>query len=297
MHIGLILVCLARERSLCLAKHLCRPNALEGERGAANIACSTRPPFALSRVLRFKPAGVVRHVPLPSSQRRRFVDELVYEKLHTVQGELTLKPTRVLSSITTRVLNELTSHGYRSLAQEALRGIEASVLFQVFKELPMGAHFIPREERSRAAPALQPMQGARLIQIIRATALSLQENAEAASNDPNERLAFATKLDARTHEIQDRQLVLQQFYEGRVAALERYISFCVMFHAMAAESSRPWLLRAWNIARSQSNLRVATTAAPVSASDASNDSETVLSETRVKLRALMTKLRGLAVHM
>ena len=37
------------------------------------------------------------------------------------------------------------------------------------------------------------------------------------------------------------------------------MGFCVMFHAMAVESKAPWLQLPWDIARSQSNLRVATT--------------------------------------
>ena len=55
------------------------------------------------------------------------------------------------------------------------------------------------------------------------------------------------------------QRPLQQLYEGRVAALERYISFCVMFHAMAKQCSSPWFRPPWDVARSQSNLRIATT--------------------------------------
>jgi hypothetical protein len=79
------------------------------------------------------------------------------------------------------------------------------------------------------------------------------------SDDPNVRLAFSSKLDSQTRHIQDLQVHVQQFYECRVAALERYIAFCVMFHAMAAKCSKPWFLTPWDMARSQSNLRVATT--------------------------------------
>jgi len=42
----------------------------------------------------------------------------------------------------------------------------------------------------------------------------------------------------------------------------RYVAFVVLFHAMA-KSSQPLLYWAWNIAFSQSSLRVATTAAPI----------------------------------
>mmetsp|Transcript_12619 Transcript_12619/g.29619 ORF Transcript_12619/g.29619 Transcript_12619/m.29619 type:complete len:156 (+) Transcript_12619:164-631(+) len=154
----------------------------------------------------------------------------------------------------------------------------------------MGAHFIPRDDRQRLArrPPVRNSGPPNPALLRRVDSVG--------SNDPNARLAFAHKLDTRTHEIQDRQLVLQHFYESRVAALERYVAFCVLFHAMAAESSHPWLKHPWNIARSQSNLRVATTASPVSASDASNDADTVLAETRAVLRAMTTKMRGLVAH-
>jgi hypothetical protein len=69
-----------------------------------------------------------------------------------------------------------------------------------------------------------------------------------------------------------------------------------MFHAMALKASRPWLLRPWNIARSQSNLRVATTASPISASDTVDDTELMLSETRARLRGMAIKLRGVASY-
>jgi len=57
---------------------------------------------------------------------------------------------------------------------------------------------------------------------------------------------------------------VQRFYESRIAALERYMAFCVMFHAMAVNCCDPWFRLKWNTSRSQSNLRVATTASPIS---------------------------------
>jgi hypothetical protein len=79
------------------------------------------------------------------------------------------------------------------------------------------------------------------------------------STDPNVKVAFSSKLDNTTRQIQDLQVIVQQFYECRIASLERYISYCVMFHAMAVACHKPWLMFPWDIARSQSNLRVATT--------------------------------------
>jgi len=61
------------------------------------------------------------------------------------------------------------------------------------------------------------------------------------------------------------ELAVSDLYEGRFGSFERYVAFMVLFHAMAlrvASSSFP--LPAWDISRSQSILRVASTAAPVS---------------------------------
>ena len=97
---------------------------------------------------------------------------------------------------------------------------------------------------------------------------SLSPKVAEASNDPHARLIFSLKTDNTTREIQDQEYIIQSFYEDRVAALERFVSFCVLFHAMAQHNSKPLLLPGWDISRSQSYLRVATTASPVSASEA-----------------------------
>ena len=89
--------------------------------------------------------------------------------------------------------------------------------------------------------------------------------------NPGVRLAFMSRLDSDTQEMEELQCIVQQFYECRVASLERYLAFCVMFHAMAKYSSHPWLKLPWDIARSQSNLRVATTASPIGASSDKNE--------------------------
>lgn len=79
------------------------------------------------------------------------------------------------------------------------------------------------------------------------------------SNDPSAREAFFLRFDANAQAVLDAEMTVQHIYESRIAALERYVAFCVMFHAMAAHCNKPWLLWPWDIARSQSNLRVATT--------------------------------------
>ena len=60
------------------------------------------------------------------------------------------------------------------------------------------------------------------------------------SSDPGVRAAFSSKLDSNTQRFQDKQVIVQQFYEGRIASLERYMAFCVMFHALAQSVCKPW---------------------------------------------------------
>ena len=91
------------------------------------------------------------------------------------------------------------------------------------------------------------------------------------SDNPSIRAAFCSKLDSLTQKIQDSQVTLQYFYESRVASLERYVAFCVMFHAMCSSVNKPLIMPTWDMARSQSNLRVATTASPVTASSGEHD--------------------------
>jgi hypothetical protein len=78
------------------------------------------------------------------------------------------------------------------------------------------------------------------------------------------RYAFASRLPQKVRHKLDKTQTMEHLFESRVASFERYVSMLVMFHAMAESASKPWLLPAWDIARSQSNLRVATTACPVS---------------------------------
>jgi len=123
---------------------------------------------------------------------------------------------------------------------------------------------------------------------------SQQETTANKSNDPAMVQAFIAKLDDDTKIIVDRQVVVQQLYECRIASLERYIAFCVMFHAMAEVSSKPWLCEGWNVTRSQSNLRVATTASPIMASEESHGvtfSKAVVSKARKDIGILTRKVQ------
>ena len=82
---------------------------------------------------------------------------------------------------------------------------------------------------------------------------------------------------------------VERLYESRIAALERYIAFCVMFHAMADHCNKPWLLVPWDMARSQSNLRIATTASPIPVVDSGH--KDVPMKTKGNVKVFIRKLR------
>jgi len=70
----------------------------------------------------------------------------------------------------------------------------------------------------------------------------------------------------------EKQSQLQEIYEGRIASMQRLIAFLVMFHAMAKRVQDFWPrvsfgLLGYDMSRSQSIMRIATTASPVSGSD------------------------------
>jgi len=67
-------------------------------------------------------------------------------------------------------------------------------------------------------------------------------------------------------EVLNRGGGVELWCENRYASLERYIAFLVVFHQMVA-SVAAFTPLAFDISRSQSQLRVATTAAPISAAE------------------------------
>ena len=119
-------------------------------------------------------------------------------------------------------------------------------------------------------------------------------NTKPVSNDPHARLIFSGKMDTTTREIVDQEHIIQSFYECRIAALERFTSFCVLFHAMAQSTSTPLLLKPWDTSRSQSYLRVATTASPVAAVD--NDTSIISAETSKVARTMLFKMKKINVN-
>jgi hypothetical protein len=224
--------------------------------------------------------------------RRKFVDEYIYDRLFLAQKPFTLSILRQLRrtmeqgsrvihhrlyNLKTYSTDPQTAAGLRKSSSGAMmnnaakenrsRRKSSTMEMQPPSEepLPYGVHHI---DPNVLVSAKQSSNASVLADFIIANKELLNEKIinsgkirklKDKSSDPAVRLAFSSKLDSTTREIQDLQVIVQQFYECRIASLERYVAYCVMFHAMAKHSSSPWLLFPWDIARSQSNLRVATT--------------------------------------
>ena len=73
------------------------------------------------------------------------------------------------------------------------------------------------------------------------------------------------------------------------------MSFCVMFHALASSVNKPFLCTPWDLARSQSNLRIATTASPVPSENGENHAKENLAIKKLK-RKFHSDLRGFKLH-
>ena len=227
------------------------------------------------------------HIVLPSyATRRKFVDEFLYERLflatkpfpgailrrlsadHDLPSSLGLSgPSATISSTKQRSVLPYGSHHIDPVLGKG------DLLFPTFvmnfKEILCKKYRTLKKEKEKysKSPVLAKNE-------------SSEYSSSVPSNNPGVRVAFTHKLDGDAQTIQDLQFVVQYFYENRIAALERYVSFCVVFHQMASCVSNPlsynsqwynWLLSIlcpqvlfqkqplWDIARSQSNLRIATT--------------------------------------
>ena len=87
-----------------------------------------------------------------------------------------------------------------------------------------------------------------------------------------ERLLQNTSSVAESFELAQTQYISMQLYEGRIASLQRAVAFYVMFHEMASLICNFWSFASfgflrYRIDRTQSIMRVATTASPVSGAD------------------------------
>ena len=85
-----------------------------------------------------------------------------------------------------------------------------------------------------------------------------------AANAPDVRSGVLSALQRPVLDILEAQSAVEEFMENRFLSAERYTAFLVLFHEMAATVATAFPPLAFDTHRSQSALRVATTAAPVS---------------------------------
>ena len=84
-------------------------------------------------------------------------------------------------------------------------------------------------------------------------------------------------------QIIETQFLSMQLYESRIASLHRAVAFFVMFHEMGRSISRfwPWVsfgILRYRMDRTQSIMRIATTASPVSGADVRHKMNEIKSE-------------------
>lgn len=191
----------------------------------------------------FKPnLGVCNAITLPSLTRRKFIDEFIFEK--------TVSSVNPASSAAPSV--DALYHEVSCRFESKKEYNEESTDDDKFQQrLPLGSHLIRRPQHIDDC----------YVAIFDDHPVKLDES----YNDPAVRSAFGSQVEASSLGSQSYAKLTQYLYEARIASLERYVSFCVVFHAMAKHCCAPWFKVPWDIARSQSNLRVATTASPISA--------------------------------
>jgi hypothetical protein len=221
--------------------------------------------------------GLAHHIVLGQNTnigRKKFLDEFLFERLSQAAKPFSAAILRSLSrqvAVTEYKKAQILRNdkdaprNVNSMTRElmALKSKLLEFLEHESAMVPYGVHHIDPQTRKDNAisPLLSEFVMVAMAQLnqLKMSPSAGPSMAPVVSYDPAVRLAFASRMDSPTQAIQDSQKLVQQFYECRIASLERYIAFCVMFHAMADRSRHPWLHPGWDIARSQSNLRVATT--------------------------------------
>mmetsp|Transcript_26378 Transcript_26378/g.36255 ORF Transcript_26378/g.36255 Transcript_26378/m.36255 type:complete len:1022 (+) Transcript_26378:670-3735(+) len=225
----------------------------------------------------FKPAmGLANHISLNSGIRGKFADEILYEQMHSLPH--TTSPAQSLRSIS--------KYGCPSNNHKMPLSIYGMHFAETLLLTEQGDDDIEAQHNQKTSSQATVSSKLTIMQSPKSKQLNNRD-------DPAVRMAFSSRLDAATRDVETMTTKLHQFYEHRVASLERFVAFCVMFHSLAIHCNQPWFCNGWNIARSQSNLRVATTASPVSA-DQSSSQMTTTAVLRIA-RLLHSKLRGFDV--
>lgn len=244
--------------------------------------------------------GCCHHITLTSSTRKKFVDEYLYEKLYHSIVPFTSGILFNLYRSFCEMKNTIETDSNKNMNQWNNDNMTSfDIPYGVHHISPSISKQIPKnsvyaKDADSLATHAEGNSGSKNNNINNNNTnnSNIDKNTVAAvqSSDPGERLAFASKLDQMAKHVQDNQKVVQQFYECRIAQLERYLSFCVVFHTMAETVCKPVWKHPWNIARSQSNLRVATTSSPISSGP--QEKGHMSQEVKVVAKTMYERLRG-----
>ena len=255
----------------------------------------------------FKPNLGTAHFITLKQQRRKFVDEVLFENFYNDSKPVVNNALRQLVELNLRCpegapygSHHLKSEDFKPAGREKINIQSLTSGHEKFSLLEMKPIISTRVSILSSGEMLKENDMFR-VSILSPnempkendTILNLSKREEI-PNDPAMCESFFSKLDSAVSKVLDKQMLVQQFYECRLASLERFMAFCVLFHAMASSSNHPILNRPWDIARSQSNLRVATTASPIAA--LGNEGVNVSKKTKELVRLFGRKLSKIRLN-
>lgn len=162
--------------------------------------------------------------------------------------------------------HELSQHSVHSLADRSRHAAG------VFADLSTSRHSVRQSDKKSQHGDQSPAKSTQNDSMVHTEAdttchsiLSLRMLAETAGPAALDR-AIDQVQDGYLLQLFNKTATQERWHENRHASFERYIAFLVLFHEMAARVAS-FAPLAFNISRSQSQLRVATTAAPISAAE------------------------------
>eukprot|EP00615_Pteridomonas_danica_P011780 CAMPEP_0114331576 /NCGR_PEP_ID=MMETSP0101-20121206/2506_1 /TAXON_ID=38822 ORGANISM="Pteridomonas danica, Strain PT" /NCGR_SAMPLE_ID=MMETSP0101 /ASSEMBLY_ACC=CAM_ASM_000211 /LENGTH=1431 /DNA_ID=CAMNT_0001461959 /DNA_START=122 /DNA_END=4417 /DNA_ORIENTATION=+ len=246
----------------------------------------------------YEARNIFAHVALPSSSRPKFVDEFLYsqllerQKLESEGDAKSITPRNFLKGLRS-ALRRSNAHGGGVVDTTAMGGVmgldslldmsssmsdSSSGLTGLMRRISSNHnpimdgsqrmdssqnHRMDSSQNHRMDSSQHKMDGSGYKHGHDAVGI-LPDSKSHGGFAPGETNVFQANLDPKTGRFLGRFQLSQRLLEARFNSLERFVSFTVMFHA-AAESTNQglWGIPKWDYSRSQSHMRVNTTACPV----------------------------------
>ena len=139
----------------------------------------------------------------------------------------------------------------------------------------------------READGLGPTLGKNVCPIAHATSKAFDKVEEEYFG---EKLEFKNP-DKTTYELIEMQKVAMRLYESRYASTQRCVAFFVLFHSLGGRVAAFWSnvsfgLLGYDMSRTHSIMRIATTASPVSGAEVRDRTKEIAIERRIKNAAI-----------